>query len=111
MLFFPAWFDYYENQEGDGYAYYIGCRAAGQKQPGGASTDAGGESGISRFGVEEFMAQGVIAPYNIKRGSMRVRGLEILKMRGAKHQQNICMIRLTDEGVKVYPKEKLLEGF
>ena len=70
-----------------------------------------GQSGISRFGVEEFMAQGVIALYNIKRGSMRVRGLEILKMRGAKHQQNICMIRLTDEGVKVYPKEKLLEGF
>ena len=43
VLFFPARFDHYETQEGDGYAYYIGCRAAGQKKPGGASTDAGGK--------------------------------------------------------------------
>jgi len=66
-----------------------------------------GQSGISRFGVEEFMAQGVIALYNIKKGSERVRGLEILKMRGTNHSKKICMMEIAQAGVVVYPSEDL----
>lgn len=66
-----------------------------------------GQSGISRFGVEEFMAQGVIALYNIKKGSERVRGLEVLKMRGTNHSKKICMMEIAQNGVLVYPSEDL----
>lgn len=71
-----------------------------------------GSSGISRFGIEEFVCQGVIALYNIKKGSERVRGLEILKMRGTKHSKKICMMDILDSGVVVYPQENLhREGY
>ncbi len=70
-----------------------------------------GQSGISRFGVEEFMCQGVIALYNIKKGSERVRGLEILKMRGTKHSKKICLMDLGPNGVMVYPTEDLYREF
>lgn len=66
-----------------------------------------GEHGLSRFGVEEFVAEGVIGIYNIKLGSRRVRGLEILKMRGTKHSQNISLMEFTDKGIVVYPEENL----
>jgi len=66
-----------------------------------------GQAGVSRFGVEEFMAQGVIALYNIKKGSDRVRGLEIMKMRGTKHSKKICMMDIIDNGIIVYPNEDL----
>lgn len=66
-----------------------------------------GKEGISRFGVEEFMTQGVIALYNIKKGSERVRGLEILKMRGTNHSKRICMFDITNFGIVVYPSENL----
>lgn len=67
----------------------------------------GGERALSRFGVEEFVSEGVIAIYNTKLGSKRVRGIEILKMRGTKHSQNISLMEITDKGVVVYPDENL----
>jgi KaiC/GvpD/RAD55 family RecA-like ATPase len=69
-----------------------------------------GQKGISRYGIEEFVAQGVIALYNIRKGSERARGLEILKMRGTKHSQKICMMELSNEGFQVYPNENLHSG-
>ncbi len=69
-----------------------------------------GQKGISRYGVEEFIAQGVVALYNIRKGSERARGLEILKMRGTKHSQKICMMELANEGFMVYPNENLHSG-
>lgn len=66
-----------------------------------------GERGLSRFGVEEFVAEGVIGIYNIKLGSRRVRGLEILKMRGTKHSQNISLMEFTEKGIVVHPEENL----
>ncbi|MFQ5815884.1 MAG: ATPase domain-containing protein [Candidatus Hydrothermarchaeaceae archaeon] len=70
-----------------------------------------GQSGISRYGVEEFMAQGVIALYNIRKGSERVRGLEILKMRGTKHSKKICLMEIAEKGIVVYPTEDLYREF
>jgi KaiC/GvpD/RAD55 family RecA-like ATPase len=69
-----------------------------------------GQKGISRYGIEEFVTQGVIALYNIRKGSERARGLEILKMRGTRHSQRICMMELANEGFQVYPNENLHSG-
>ncbi|MEE8402839.1 MAG: ATPase domain-containing protein [Candidatus Hydrothermarchaeaceae archaeon] len=69
-----------------------------------------GQTGISRYGIEEFVCQGVIALYNIRKGSERVRGLEILKMRGTKHSQKICLMEMAAQGVVVYPNENLHSG-
>lgn len=66
-----------------------------------------GQSGISRFGIEEFVCQGVIALYNIRKGSERVRGLEILKMRGMDHSKKICLMSIGDNGITIYPNENL----
>ena len=69
-----------------------------------------GEQGISRFGVEEFMCQGVMVLYNVKVGSKRARGLEIFKMRGTKHSQQICMLDFGPTGVEIYPDTDLFMG-
>ena len=66
-----------------------------------------GKGGISRFGVEEFVVEGVIGIYNIKLGSKRVRGIEVLKMRGTKHSQKISLMEITSKGIVVYPEENL----
>ncbi len=59
----------------------------------------------SRTGVEEFLADGVIVFYNTKKSNSRVRAVEILKMRGAKHEKKIVPFEITDKGIVVYPNE------
>ena len=66
-----------------------------------------GGGGVSRFGIEEFLVHGVITLYNIRKGSERVRGLEILKMRGTRHSKKICLMEIGDSGIVVYPNENL----
>jgi KaiC/GvpD/RAD55 family RecA-like ATPase len=66
-----------------------------------------GAASLSKFGVEEFLLQGVIVIYNTKKGSKRVRGLEILKMRGRKHSDKICLLEMGENGIVVYPEESL----
>lgn len=70
-------------------------------------TEIGEDEKISRFGVEEFIVNGVIKLYNIKKGSKRVRGIEVLKMRGIKHSQQICLLDIAEKGIVVYPQENL----
>ncbi len=66
-----------------------------------------GKEGISRFGVEEFLAHGVIILYNIVKGSERVRGIEVFKMRGVNHSKKICLMEIGPNGIEVYPTESL----
>lgn len=61
---------------------------------------------FSPTGVEEFLADGVIVLYNIRRENIRESAIEILKMRGEKHQKKIVALRITDNGVKVYPEQE-----
>jgi len=61
----------------------------------------------SRSGVEEFLADGVIVLYNVKVKGHRVQGIEILKMRGAKHERRIVPMQITPEGIKVFPSETI----
>lgn len=64
---------------------------------------------FSTTGVEEFLADGVIVLYNIKRGDIRENAIEILKMRGEKHQKKIVAMQISDRGMIVYPEQEIFE--
>lgn len=64
----------------------------------------------STTGVEEFLADGVIVLYNIKRGDVRENAIEVLKMRGEKHQKKIVAMQITGEGIMVYPEQEVFGG-
>ncbi len=57
--------------------------------------------------LEEFIADGAIALYNLPRKNERVRALEIIKMRGTSHSQTIYPFQITGEGIRVIPEEVL----
>jgi len=63
----------------------------------------------STTGVEEFLADGVVVLYNIKRGNIRERAIEILKLRGASHHKKIVSFEITPEGLEVYPSQEIFE--
>ncbi len=62
---------------------------------------------LSRFGVEEFIADGVIVLYFSKLGGLRVRGIEVRKMRGSSHKEGAFPTKIGDSGLVVYPSAKL----
>jgi KaiC/GvpD/RAD55 family RecA-like ATPase len=57
--------------------------------------------GITSFGVEQFVTQGVIMLHV----SHTYRGVEIRKMRGTRHDTNVHRMRITDKGLIVSPGE------
>ena len=59
--------------------------------------------------MEEFLADGVIVLYNIKKGNIRENAIEVLKMRGADHEKKIVAMQITDNGIVVYPEQELFE--
>lgn len=65
---------------------------------------------FSITGVEEFLADGVIVLYNIRRGDVRESAVEVLKMRGAKHLKKIVAMQITDKGIVVYPEQEVFGG-
>jgi KaiC/GvpD/RAD55 family RecA-like ATPase len=58
---------------------------------------------LSRFGFEEFLADGLIILYYLEyaAGGMP-RSLLIRKMRRTKHSSDIHPMEITDKGIKVY---------
>jgi KaiC/GvpD/RAD55 family RecA-like ATPase len=66
---------------------------------------------FSRSGVEEFLADGVIVLYNIRRGDVRERATEVLKMRGTKHKRKVVAVQITSgSGIEVYPEQEVFGG-
>jgi len=65
---------------------------------------------FSETGVEEFLADGVIVMYNIRRGNIRENAIEILKLRGTRHQKKIVAFQITDQGMVVYPEQEVFGG-
>jgi KaiC/GvpD/RAD55 family RecA-like ATPase len=63
----------------------------------------------SPTGVEEFLADGVVVFYNYRKGNTRDTAIEIIKMRGEKHQKKIVEIKVTDLGVIVYPENVITD--
>ncbi len=64
------------------------------------------EGGLGVFDMEAFLASGVIVLYNEKiSDTSRSRSIEVLKLRGSKHSSRIHSMRITDEGIRVWPGE------
>jgi KaiC/GvpD/RAD55 family RecA-like ATPase len=61
---------------------------------------------ISRFGIEEFMAQGVIT-LRYEYGKTGRRTVQVRKMRGVKHSMKERPFMITDDGIQVYQDEEL----
>ncbi len=61
----------------------------------------------STTGVEEFLADGVVVLYSFRRGNIRENAIEVLKLRGAKHQKKVVAMQVTDQGVVVYPEQEV----
>jgi len=64
------------------------------------------QNALSRFGVEEFVTDGVIVLYYTKIRSQFSRALTIWKMRSSKHSTKLHPYRITNKGVIAYPKEE-----
>lgn len=64
------------------------------------------DKGLGVFDIEAFLASGVIVLYNEKiSDTSRSRSIEVLKLRGSKHSSRFHSMRITDEGIRVWPGE------
>ncbi|MFX0108276.1 MAG: ATPase domain-containing protein [Candidatus Hodarchaeota archaeon] len=62
--------------------------------------------GLGVFDIEAFLASGVFVLYNDRIGvTSRSRSIEVLKLRGTRHSSRIHSMRITDEGIRVWPGE------
>lgn len=61
---------------------------------------------LSRFNVEEFVADGVIVLYYFKTDSTYSRSITIWKMRGTEHSHKLHPYMISKKGIVVYPKEE-----
>lgn len=57
------------------------------------------------FNVEEYLASGVIKLHVFRVGGSRVRAIEILKMRGVKHDETLHPYDIQEKGIVVHPSE------
>ena len=60
-----------------------------------------GSSHISRFGVEEFVVDGVIVIHTIGTGQGMYRSLQIKKMRRTDHSHDIHSMKITENGIRI----------
>jgi len=59
--------------------------------------------GISRFGIEDFLSDGIIVLYYFREGAKRYRGIEVRKMRGTHHSSDIHLYKIsTGTGIQVF---------
>lgn len=64
------------------------------------------QNSLSRFGVEEFVTDGIIVLYYLRTDSQYSRSITVWKMRGTDHTHKLHPYNITSEGVIVYPKEE-----
>ena len=55
--------------------------------------------------VVEFEVDSVILLYNLRKGDVRERSLEVFKMRGSRHSNKIFPMKIEDNGVSIFPEE------
>jgi KaiC/GvpD/RAD55 family RecA-like ATPase len=66
------------------------------------------QNSLSRFGVEEFVTDGVVVLYYTQTGSQFSRALTVWKMRGTKHSSKLHPYKITEKGIIVYSKEEAI---
>jgi len=64
-----------------------------------------GESRLGRYGVEEFITDGVIILYLVGLGIEHNRGIQIRKMRGTKHVEDLMPMRIGKNGIEILKKK------
>jgi len=65
-----------------------------------------GENKFGKYGVEEYVADGVIVLHFLNVGMQSNRTLQIRKMRATKHSEDIHPIEITDKGIVVHKIEE-----
>lgn len=65
-----------------------------------------GTNGLSRNGVEEFVADSVILLHYERIQSSFQRALQVWKLRGSSHSQKLHPYDITDKGITVYPEQE-----
>ena len=68
-----------------------------------------GENELSRFGVEEFVADGVITLHYLAVGTTTHRTLLVRKMRATNHSEDVHPIEFKKAGLTVKPSEAAFE--
>ncbi len=67
-----------------------------------------GETGLSSYGVEEFVADGVVVLYYVKKKNRFLRAVTIRKMRSTDHSLHICPFDIKRPGgIQVYASEEI----
>jgi len=66
-----------------------------------------GSNKLSSFGVEEYVADGVILLRLLEVGERLVRAIVVRKMRGMEHSTKICPMRITKKGMEVFPAQEI----
>ena len=61
--------------------------------------------------TEEFLAHGVIVLHNFVDNKEIIRGIQIEKMRGISHDNQIHPYKITENGIEVFAEEQSLVGF
>ncbi|QQG40284.1 MAG: AAA family ATPase [Candidatus Aenigmatarchaeota archaeon] len=61
---------------------------------------------LSRYGVEEYVADDVIVLYYIPVDTEFRRAMTVWKMRGSEHSKKIHPFRITEKGITIYPHEE-----
>jgi len=64
-----------------------------------------GSMDLSRYGMEEFVVDGVIVLYLVRQGSKFVPGITVRKMRGSDHDKEIRFYQITNKGIMVHHEE------
>ena len=64
-------------------------------------SEAPGGNRISRYGVEEFVTDGIILLHHNFEKNRRVRKIEVVKTRGSKHSSEMRLLDITDRGIEV----------
>jgi len=73
-------------------------------------TEPTAQDKYSRTGVEEFLADGVVAMHNFRAKFSRLRGIEIVKLRGGRHISGMVPMEITSEGIEIFPGERFFEA-
>jgi len=61
---------------------------------------------ISSYGVEEFVCDGIIVLYYLQAQTEFTRSILVWKMRASNHSRKIHPFKITNNGIKIYPREE-----
>jgi KaiC/GvpD/RAD55 family RecA-like ATPase len=76
------------------------------------TSDAGAEAQLQiRYGLE-YLADALLSIYAVRKGDIRELALEVVKMRGTDHSKKLAPMKITKEGILLYPDQPFFsKGF